>query len=125
MIYTEEDYESPCGKYSDFDIGKVAVHIDIEIRKDPLIKYEGYSVDFKHGLIRFYIKTGDGDEYIVFDPCTLSFHIQNDLWISEFNETSIFRLLVILSEIRYKWNIKAMKDRGSNEKGLRTEHEND
>ena len=116
MIYTSKDYESSYGKNYDLDIGKVAVHIDIEIRKDPLIKYEGYSVDFKHGLIQFYIKTGDDEEYIVFDPCTLSFHIQNDLWISEFDETSIFRLLVIFSEIRYKWNIKAMKDRGSNEK---------
>lgn len=115
MIYTSKDYESSYGKNHDLDIGKVAVHIDIEIRKDPLIKYAGYSVDFKHWLIRFYIKTGDDEEYIVFDPCTLSFHIQNDLWISEFDETSIFRLLVILSEIRYKWNIKAMKDRGSND----------
>ena len=122
MIYTSKDYESSYGKNHDLDIGKVAVHIDIEIRKDPLIKYEGYSVDFKNWLIRFYIKTGDDDEYIVFDPCTLSFHIQNDLWISEFDETSIFRLLVILSEIRYKWNIKAMKDRGSNEKEQRRTH---
>lgn len=110
MIYKNEDYENQCLKHPDFDIGNVAVLIDVEIRKDPLIKYKSYSVDFKHGLIRFYIETGDGEEYVVFDPCTLSFHIQNNLWISEFDETSIFRLLVILSEIRYRWNLKAMKD---------------
>ncbi|MDB6265380.1 hypothetical protein ODU75_01565 [Lactobacillus amylovorus] len=58
-------------KNNNLDIGKVALHIDIEIRKDPLIQYEGYSVDFKNWLIRFYIKTADDNGYIVFDPfCT-------------------------------------------------------
>lgn len=109
MIYSEEDYKDAAKYKHSFDIDQVAKEIEKKIKADSDIAYDGYLINRKTCLINFCIKTADGREWISYDPCTLNYHIQNSLWISEFDETSIFRLLVIFSELRYKWNLKAMK----------------
>lgn len=58
--------------------------------------------------IRFYVKTGDGREYVEYDPCTLAYHVQNDLWISEFDQQSIYELLVLFAQIREVQTLKSM-----------------
>lgn len=97
MIYAKEDYD-----HNGFDVDpyRVAEEIQKHIQSDPDIPYAGYSVNSRTGLINFYVKTGDGREFVAFDPSTCSYHVQNDLWISEFDELAIFRLLVIFAKIR-------------------------
>lgn len=108
MIYTNDDYESESNKHHSFDIEQVAKEIEKKIKKDDEISYDGYSIDYDHWLIKFFVKTADGREYVAFDPVTLSFHVQNDLWISEFDELSIFRLLVLFSQIELSDMLRTM-----------------
>lgn len=107
MIWKNEDYES-VGHHS-FNIDQVAKKIEKKIKEDNDIPYDGYCIDYQYGLISFFIKTGYDREYVEFDPNTLLFHVQNDLWISEFDELGIFRLLVLFSQIGLSDKLRMMK----------------
>lgn len=111
MIYGKKDYEDSI-MITDFDINQVAKKIERIIKRDDEFPYAGYSIDHKTNLIKFYVKTGDGKEFIAFDPATYSYHVQNDLWISEFDEQAVLQLLAILADVRREdeWKqVKAME----------------
>ena len=76
MIYGKKDYEDSI-MITDFDINQVAKKIERIIKRDDEFPYAGYSIDHKTNLIKFYVKTGDGKEFIAFDPATYSYHVQN------------------------------------------------
>lgn len=105
MIYSQkqEGKERPQFQ-TDIDVEKVAKEIEKKIKANSDIAYDGYdfAIDFGAGylVINFYIKTADGRECISYDPHTLDYHIQNDLWITDFNQDSIYELLILFAQIR-------------------------
>lgn len=113
MIYTKKDYEDNDMEI-DFDIEKVAKKIERIIKRDDEFSYAGYSIDHKTNLIKFYIKTGDGKEFIALDPATYSYHVQNDLWVSEFDEKAVLQLLAILADVRREDEWKQIMAMGRN-----------
>lgn len=99
MIYSKKDYESNEMDFN-LDLEQIAKRIEKIIKRDDTIPYTGYTLNRKTHIICFYVKTGDGQEFVAFDSITMSYHIQNDVWISEFDETAIFKLLGLFSTIR-------------------------
>ena len=99
MIYTQREYEDKNLRI-DFDFDQVAKKIQRIIKRNDEIPYAGYSIDRKTNLIKFYIKTCGEKEFIAFDPTTSYYHVQNDLWFSEFDESALLQLLDIFTTIR-------------------------
>lgn len=108
MIYGTKDYEDEAKYKHDFNIDQVAKELEKRIKKFSDIAYDGYSINRMTLTIRFYVKTGDGREYVEYDPCTLAYHVQNDLWISEFDQQSIYELLFLFAQIREVQTLKSM-----------------
>lgn len=108
MIYGKKDYEDEAKYKHDFNIDQVAKELEKRIKKFSDIAYDGYSINRMTLTIRFYVKTGDGREYVEYDPCTLAYHVQNDLQISEFDQQSIYELLVLFAQIREVQTMKSM-----------------
>ena len=108
MIYGTKDYEDEAKYKHGFNIDQVAKELEKIIKKFSDIAYDGYSINRMTLTIRFYVKTGDGREYVEYDPCTLAYHVQNDLWISEFDQQSIYELLVLFAQIREVQTLKSM-----------------
>lgn len=113
MIYTKREYEDN-NMEIDFDIEQVAKKIEQIIKRDDDFPYAGYSIDRKHNLIKFYVKTGDGKEFIAFDPTTCFYHVQNDLWFSDFDESALLQLLGIFTTIRREDEWKQIEAMGHN-----------
>lgn len=113
MIYAKKDYEDN-ELETDFDIDEVAKKVERIIKTDDEFPYAGYSIDHKTNLIKFYLKTGDGKEFIAFDPATCSYHVQNDLWFSEFDESALLQLLGIFTTIRREDEWKQIEAMGHN-----------
>lgn len=95
-------------KESDINLLKVANILDEKFRNDLSVQgYAGFDIDKKHDLIKFFAKTEE-IETIYFDPYTLECHLQNNLWLDEFNSAIIMAMASELIQVRIEWEKKVL-----------------
>lgn len=112
MIESLESYREAYDKetFHDVDVDRVAKIIDKEFQKDfKRYGYKGYEIDRRGGLIVFKVKTGD-EERIYFDPYTMRIHLQNDLWIDEFNSDLLLGMIDDLEFLISNYNLRVAEN---------------